>query len=65
VLILDEEAAHRAAEIRVELESRGEGIGMADYLIAAICLQHSAPLMTRNVRRFGRVAELRLDTPGD
>jgi len=38
---------------------------MADYLIAAICLQHSAPLMTRNVRRFGRVAELRLDTPGD
>ena len=45
------------------LEGRGEAIGMADYLIAGICLERGATLLTRNARRFGRVSGLVLDVP--
>src|SRR5271156_5309914 len=37
-LPLDSHSAERAASIRRELEARGEGIGMADSLIAGIAL---------------------------
>jgi predicted nucleic acid-binding protein len=31
---------------------------MADYLIAGVCLAHSAILLTRNRKEFGRVPGL-------
>jgi len=65
VLPLDDAAGRRAAALRVALRSRGEEIGMADYLIAGICLSRSAPLLTRNVAHFSRVPELRLVDPGE
>lgn len=58
VLPLNAEAAVRAAEVGVALEERGEGIGMADYLIAGICLTRSADLLTRNREHFERVPGL-------
>ena len=65
VLPFDEEAAGEAAEVRRTLESEGEGIGMADYLIAGICLSRSGLLLTRNREHFGRVPGLNLGTlPG-
>jgi len=60
LLALDPGATVIAAALRRELEARGEMIGLADYLIAGICLSHSASLMTRNRRHFGRVPGLRL-----
>jgi len=60
VLPLDPEAAELAAALRRRLEARGETIGLADYLIAGICLSRSAALMTRNRRHFDRVPRLRL-----
>lgn len=57
-LPLDTGAADRAAEVRRELESRGEDIGMADSLIAGIVLTHGAQLLTRNRRHFERVPGL-------
>jgi predicted nucleic acid-binding protein len=33
-------------------------IGMADYLIAGVCLAHGATLLTRNLDHFRRVPEL-------
>ncbi len=59
-LPLDATAADRAAEVRRELEARGEGIGMADSLIAGIVLTHGAVLLTRNTRHFERVPGLHL-----
>lgn len=59
LLPLDPEAAAVAAALRRELESRGEKIGLADYLIAAICLSRSSPLLTRNRRHFDRLPGLR------
>jgi tRNA(fMet)-specific endonuclease VapC len=60
ILPLDEGAARRSSEVRRHLESTGEGIGMADCLIAGICLERSAILLTRNRDHFGRVPGLTL-----
>jgi len=61
LLPLDDAAAKAAADARRGLESTGAPIGMADYLIAGICLARSATLLTRNVAHFSRVQGLRLD----
>lgn len=60
VLPLDEAASERAAEVRRTLDASGTPIGMADYLIAGICLTRSAVLLTRNRAHFERVAGLSL-----
>ena len=59
-LPLDRASADRAAEIRRRLEAKGEGIGMADSLIAGIVLAHDGLLLTRNRRHFERVEGLKL-----
>ena len=60
ILPLDQEAADHAAAVRRRLEAEGRGIGMADYLIAGICLARGAALYTRNRTHFERVEGLRL-----
>ena len=60
VLAFDSSIARRAAEVRRDLEQRGEGIGPMDTLIAATALAHNATLVTRNTREFGRVRELKV-----
>ena len=46
----DDDAARRYAEIRDDLEIRGEIIGPNDLLIAAIALTHNLVLVTNNAR---------------
>lgn len=60
ILPFDDAAAARAGEVRRALETAGTPIGMADYLIAGVCLARSAALITRNVSHFQRVEGLRL-----
>ncbi len=60
ILPMSEGAARKAAAVRRELEARGQGIGMADYLIAGICLERSCILLTRNRSHFERVPGLSL-----
>ncbi len=57
-LALDRPAAEKAAETRLELDRRGNTIGMTDSLIAGIVLLHGAKLLTRNRRHFERVPSL-------
>ncbi|MGH9461159.1 MAG: type II toxin-antitoxin system VapC family toxin [Vicinamibacteria bacterium] len=57
---LDQRAAEAAAAVRQELEAKGISIGMGDYLIAGICLVHSATLLTRNSSYFERVPRLQV-----
>ncbi len=59
-LPLDQAAADDAARVRRDLEAKGEGIGMADSLIAGIVRHHGGILLTRNRRHFGRVDGLTL-----
>ncbi|RLE21874.1 MAG: type II toxin-antitoxin system VapC family toxin [Acidobacteria bacterium] len=60
VFSLDPAAARRAAEVRRTLESKGQAIGMADSLIAGICLERNGILLTRNMKHFSRVDDLTL-----
>jgi tRNA(fMet)-specific endonuclease VapC len=60
---IDQATSAAAAEIRCYLEEKGEGIGTADYLIAAVCLIKQATLLTRNEAHFGRVPKLSLRVP--
>ncbi|MFG6415203.1 type II toxin-antitoxin system VapC family toxin [Roseateles sp. DC23W] len=60
ILPFDSECAARAAQLCAQLEVQGTPIGPHDTLIAATALRHQATLVTRNVRKFGRVAGLQL-----
>jgi tRNA(fMet)-specific endonuclease VapC len=50
-----------AAQIRAELEARGEGIGPLDTLIAATAAASRGTLVTHNLREFKRVRGLALE----
>ena len=63
VLPFDDVAARRAARLHSDLIGRNEDIGIKDVLIAAICLEHSLPLLTLNERHFSRVPDLQVLTP--
>ena len=54
------EEARVAADLRQQLESQGQAIGMADYMIAAVCITNDGILLTRNRKHFKRVEGLRL-----
>lgn len=60
---LDLTSALRAGEVFATLTSKGTGIGMADCMLAGICLRHDLPLATRNSRHFERVEGLQLVAP--
>lgn len=60
LLPFDDRAADAAAEARRGLEAGGAPIGMADYLIAGICLSRAATLLTRNRDHFSRIPGLEL-----
>ncbi|MBI5500616.1 MAG: type II toxin-antitoxin system VapC family toxin [Deltaproteobacteria bacterium] len=60
IVPLDGEDARAAAGVRRDLERAGRSIGMADSLIAGICVRHGAVLLTRNKDHFERIPNLRL-----
>jgi tRNA(fMet)-specific endonuclease VapC len=60
VLPLGRDAALRAGALHRDLTARGLGIGLADSLIAAICIEENGLLLTRNRTHFERVEGLKL-----
>jgi tRNA(fMet)-specific endonuclease VapC len=62
LLPLTAESAERAGQIRRQLRKRRQDIGVADSLVAGICLTHAGILLTRNREHFERVADLSLAT---
>ena len=58
VLGVDEETTYSYAAIGLELKKRGAPIPANDLWIAALCRQHSLPLLSRD-RHFDLVAGLR------
>lgn len=55
------DAAEHYAEIRIELERRGELIGPNDLVIAATVRAAGAILVTNNLREFQRVSGLQCE----
>lgn len=60
---LDLESARWAGLVERGLRQQGIPIGVADVLIAGICLAGKRPLFTLNRAHFARVDGLRLFTP--
>jgi tRNA(fMet)-specific endonuclease VapC len=61
----DEQLAWAAGAIAAELRAAGTPIGPVDAMIAATALSLDAPVCTRNVREFARVAELQIVSPAE
>jgi tRNA(fMet)-specific endonuclease VapC len=61
VLPFDSEDAARAGEVRAMLDMRGTPIGPYDVLIAGQALARGLILITRNVREFSRIPDLRIE----
>jgi tRNA(fMet)-specific endonuclease VapC len=60
ILPLTLSSARAAANVRRDLEAKRIPIGMADSLIAGICIDRESMLLTRNKKRFERVQGLKL-----
>lgn len=58
VLDIDEETSHSYAAIGLELKKAGRPIPVNDLWVAALCRQHSLPLLSRD-RHFDLVSGLR------
>jgi predicted nucleic acid-binding protein len=58
VFALDLLSAALAGKIYTDLKSKGQTVGNQDILIAAICLAHGLPLLTRNISHFAPVKGL-------
>jgi tRNA(fMet)-specific endonuclease VapC len=61
VLPFDERAAAHAADIRADLERRGQPIGAYDVLIAGHARSQGLTVVTGNLREFTRVEALRCE----
>lgn len=60
ILAFDAECAEVYGRLRARLEKKGERLGEADLMIAAIALHHGLTLVSGNTRRFSRVPGLAL-----
>ena len=45
-----------------KLKKNGEIIGDMDLLIASICLSHNERIITKNVKHYGRIEELNVES---
>ena len=55
------EAACQAGQLRAVLERQGQPIGAYDLLIAGVALANNLTVVTRNVREFARVPNLKVE----
>ncbi len=60
---IDFQASQAAAAIFKKLRDNGETMGMADSLIAGVCIARDIRLMTKNLRHFQNVPHLRMWEP--
>ena len=61
-LPLDQKAARRAGEIYAQKSREGNEIEPEDAMIAGIAVENGQPVLTRNVRDFSGIRDLRVET---
>jgi len=62
VLPFDGRCCLRYARIRASREGSGKPVGPMDLLIASITLEHNLRLVTNNVKEFGRIKGLKVES---
>lgn len=61
ILPYDEQAVWHYAQLRHDLQSKGQTIGSLDMLIAAYALALDVVLVTNNTKEFERIERLKLE----
>ena len=61
-LTLDVASAKKAGTIYAKLRRNGIDIGAVDSLIGAIALLHNQTILTRNVKHFNRIENLKVES---
>lgn len=62
VLPLDPASAEKAAEMHATLLDKGAALDVRDVFIAAVVLCTGSRIVTRNVKDFSRIRELRVES---
>lgn len=62
LLQLDIDSAKTAGEVHSKLINNGIMIESEDSMIAGICLTRNETLLTRNIKHFDRIKELKIET---
>lgn len=62
ILDLGEAEAVRAGDLLASLEAQGKPIGIEDVWIGATALEHSLTVVTRNLKHFRRIPDLRSES---
>jgi len=61
LLAYDRESMQQSVKVQVHLERKGQHIGLLDEMIAGIVLANDATLVTRNIKHFSRISNLKLE----
>ncbi|MEK6878359.1 MAG: PIN domain-containing protein [Nanoarchaeota archaeon] len=61
ILNLDKESAILAGKIEAELTKKGEIIDIEDIMIGAIAVKNNETLITRNIKHFEKISELKVE----
>ena len=56
----EKEAVFHTVKILTQLKKTGKPIGVIDGMIAGVCLQYNAAIVTRNLEHFSRVPGLQV-----
>lgn len=60
VLPFSKEVSLESAKVSAELKKSGKQIGIADLLIAGICIYTGSCLLTKNIEHFSRIKNLQI-----
>jgi len=60
ILPFNKEASRESAKVSAELKRLGKQIGIADVLIAGICILSNSCLITKNIEHFRRIKNLQI-----
>ena len=61
IFVFNQHASRMAAEISAELRRKGTIIDFQDISIAAIALSNNEKIVTRNIKHFSRIKNLRIE----
>ncbi len=62
ILNLDLDSAIKAGEIEADLINKGDIIDIEDIMIAAICIKNNETLVTKNIKHFERIKDLKIES---
>ena len=62
IIDFDRESAEAYAELRAELERRGQRLAEGDLMVASIALRHDMTLVSGNTRHLARIPGLKLES---